>query len=122
MTAEFVDRGIQALLKTDMAVWPKFLAKDFAGNHAAGIFEQRDQNFKRLAFKRNAHAMLAQFPGSDIDLKSSEAQHRSREKLLAHWRDTPFTGLSRPGQGGSENGLADKHVRCKKTPEVACLL
>src|SRR5215471_11616360 len=97
--AQFVDRGVQALLKADVAVWPEFLAKDFAGDYAARIFKQRDQNFERLALERNAHAMLAQFPGSDIDLKGSETHYGSRQKLLAHRRETPFARLRRRAGG-----------------------
>src|SRR5688572_22873240 len=71
--------GVEAVLEIDKrAVRPEPLAQLVPGDHVAWTLEHQSKDFERLLLQPDAHAVLPQLAGSDVELERAKAQPLSR--------------------------------------------
>jgi len=69
---DLVDGFVEAVIKVDDRLAPKFLTQLLTGYQLSGFLKQYRQDLKRLLLQPDAQATLCQFAGSKIDLEDSK--------------------------------------------------
>ena len=102
--ADLVDGGVQAVIEVDESVGgPELLLQLLAGDDLAGAVEQESQDLERLSLEAEPHAILAQFPGGEIELEDSEAGDSGMVGWDCHGRRASVA----PGTAGVRRRASD---------------
>jgi len=66
---------VQALLEVHEGLsWPELLLQFFSGDGLARVLEEHGKNIHRLTLQPNLHSLLAEFPGTRIELEHAKTE------------------------------------------------
>src|SRR5579859_1051096 len=83
--ANFADCFVESVVEIDEGVRrPKFLLKLLASDKLAGMREKHNQDLEGLFLQANAQAVLAQFPGTKIQLENPKMESPAKVKFFLH--------------------------------------